>query len=213
MNLYIGSNYHQVCDSKGPHNPAALADLPDGTTQVKWQPTLRQNSADYEKKWGGPFSWDNLYCWVSNPLPPGLTKIALAVDVLVSDISNLNAFEFESQVVRQKCKFNMAWQFRQMSHNSYTYDFANHNWIVAFPLSGPVISAGKLTRFCALYELLPDGPHHLGVQYGNTYTPVSIERPWVSTGEGDYLNFAFQFDSLNKGTEIDAIVGTRLIAL
>lgn len=214
MNLYIGNNYNQTCDSKGPHNKATLTDLPDGTTHVQWLPTARQNTPDYEEKWGGKFSWDNLYCWVSLPWnPPATTnpiKLSLMVDVLVKDMSNVNGFEFQAQVLRQHQLSNMAWQF--LPTIASTFDFANGYWVVAFPLKEPAVVAGKWSRFCALYEILPDGPKHDGVQYNDFYTPTSIHRPWVpSTDNRKYLDFAFQFDSLNKGTAIDAVVGTRLV--
>lgn len=214
-NIYIGSKYNQICDSKGPHNTALLTDLGDGTTRVQWLATARTNSSGYAEKWGGPFSWDNLYCWVSCTLPdvlPNPLKLELIVDVKFVDLSNINTLEFESQAVTNKRLYNMAWQFQQQAPlHASTFDYKFKEWIVAFSLTVPVLTVNKQARFCALYSMTDTGPQYLGVQYNNLFTPVNVSRPWVSSLEKNYINFAFQFDSLNKGTAIDAVVSTRLV--
>lgn len=207
-----GIDWHQVCDSQGSHNSATITTDPFAGTKVVWTPTTRMQGQ----------SWDNIYIWQSNPTGVA-TRFGYTISMTLADaqsLDSLHAFEFEVQVVRSGLKYNLAWQVRKGSADLslWTFDFAAKHWVdsgIRRPLSD--LTPGKPSEWIALYEITTyeanSGPHHLGIYIDGQYYAVDIQRSAVPTNEGDYTNFAFQFDGSNKAETIAAQLDARLMTL
>jgi hypothetical protein len=199
-----GTNWNQICDSKGSHNPGTITSVPPDN-QLVWLPTVRPPGE----------SWDNIYIWQHNPLVTGF-RIVYYLRVKVANqqsYDNLNALEWEVQNVSAGHKFNMAWQARKRAAGVeyWTFNFAAQRWEDS-GLRGPAsdIQAGVATEFISFFETNTVGPHHVGLSVNGRFMTVDIQRSSVSTQEANYTNFAWQFDSENKAQTVTVVWGATL---
>lgn len=184
---------NQTCDSKGPHNQAVIK--PGSAMSCNWTPIARKAG-----------DWDNLYCWwelgAQSP-----SKVTVDWACVPQSLDGVNCLEFEFDQRLANHIYNGGWQFCFGTQKWRAFNYGLSRWMdTGITGSRNDFVPTQPVHLTAQYALDDKGVHFLCLSVnGAIYETSVVSPPSLKIGP-DHFNAAYQFDSLNKGQPIAALV-------